>query len=72
MPPSLVEARRREAERLSEQVRTITADVGEADAPSRLIDKRELRGWPCAGRDIRGAVDGSVPGSDEHLERLAG
>jgi hypothetical protein len=55
-------AHRLEAERLQQQVRQITADPGEANAPSRMIDKRELRGWPVAGRGIRGAIDDTIPG----------
>lgn len=37
---------------------------------SRLIDKREIRGWPAAGKGICGAVNGTVPGSDAHLDTL--
>ena len=29
----------------------------------RLIDKRELRGWPAAGRGINGAIAESQPGT---------
>jgi hypothetical protein len=28
----------------------------------RLVDRRELRGWPAAGRGIGGAIAGSQPG----------
>ena len=38
---------------------------------NRLIDGRELRGWPAVGRVSGVVTDSLVPGSDEHLERLS-
>lgn len=58
---SLHEARRQVAESLDEQVVRVTAEAPRPDA-RRLIDKRELRGWPCAGRGICGAISESIPG----------
>jgi len=76
LAPSLVEARRREADRQRAQVDKIASDFDAetaaviANAP-RLIDGRTLRGLPAIGRGVRGQVtDQVVPGSDEHLERL--
>jgi hypothetical protein len=58
---SLIEKRRLEAERLRTQVDKVTAEPPWPDR-GRLIDKRELRGWPCAGHGICGAVSESIPG----------
>jgi hypothetical protein len=73
---SLSAKRKQIAGQLAEQVDEITRDLGEqtdtviGNAP-RLIDGRELRGWPAVGR-VRGVVtDSVVPGSDEHLEELS-
>jgi hypothetical protein len=66
---SLNEARRQAAKRLDDSVTRALAEPPRPDS-RRLIDKRELRGWPAAGRGICGATSGSRPGSDEHLERL--
>jgi tRNA(Ile2) C34 agmatinyltransferase TiaS len=59
---SLHEARREAAERLDRQVAKATADDAVVASTRRLIDKRELRGWPAAGRGINGAIAGTVPG----------
>ncbi|HYT52871.1 MAG TPA: hypothetical protein VEL10_11770 [Gaiellaceae bacterium] len=75
MPPSLQEARRREAERLVRQVRKLTAETDwELERKTYRLpgDPRALRGLPAVGRDcIGGAILGTAPGSDEHLERLS-
>jgi hypothetical protein len=65
---SLQEARQQAAKRLDEQVARAVREP-EPDR-RRLVDKREIRGWPAAGRGICGAIGGSSPGSDEHLDRL--
>jgi hypothetical protein len=65
---SLNEARQQVARDLDQQVARALAEPPKPT--SRLIDKRELRGWPAAGRGVCGATSGSRPGSDEHLERL--
>jgi hypothetical protein len=65
---SLNEARRQVAERLDAQVVKMLAEPPQPN--SRLIDKREIRGWPAAGKGICGAVNGTVPGSDAHLDTL--
>ncbi len=78
MAISLQAARRREADRQARQVDKITRELdAETDAvirnAPRLIDGRELRGWPAIGRGVRGQVtDQPTPGDDAHLERLAG
>jgi hypothetical protein len=60
---TLADARRETAEHLSRQVAEISTDPGDTSrASSRLLDKRELRGWPVAGRGIRGAIDETIPG----------
>ncbi len=74
MPPSLVEARRREAERQARQVRKLTGEAEqELERKTYRLpgDPFALRGLPCVGRDcIGGALLDSRPGSDEHLDRL--
>jgi hypothetical protein len=35
-----------------------------------LLEKKRIRGWPAVGRGINGAIAGTAPGSDEHLESL--
>jgi hypothetical protein len=71
---SLHQARLEAAERTASSIARLERDGLFDDTDDRkqlrLIDRRELRGWPCAGRGINGAVNGSAPGSDEHLERL--
>jgi hypothetical protein len=58
---SLNEARRQVAQDLDAQVVRALAEPPRPDN-RRLIDKRELRGWPAAGKGINGAVWGTTPG----------
>jgi hypothetical protein len=58
---SLNEARRQVAQHLDRQVVRVTAEPVQADR-RRLFDKREIRGWPAAGRGVNGAIHGSEPG----------
>jgi 2-polyprenyl-3-methyl-5-hydroxy-6-metoxy-1,4-benzoquinol methylase len=51
---------RLEAESLAEQVIRVVQEP--ARVTSRLIDKRELRGWPAAGKGICGAIRDTIPG----------
>ena len=66
-------ARARAALSLAEQVDRLTAaPAPAANGPGRLPgDARALRGLPALGKGIPGgAIAGTVPGSDEHLETL--
>jgi hypothetical protein len=67
---SLNESRRQTAEHLDQQVARAVREP-EPDR-RRLVDKREIRGWPAAGKGICGAIGGTSPGSDEHLDWLDG
>jgi hypothetical protein len=71
---SLNQARREASERTAQSIARLERDgvltTDETPRQLRLIDKRELRGWPAAGRGICSAIAGTQPGSDEHLERL--
>jgi hypothetical protein len=58
---SLAEKHRQEAERLRAQVVRATADPPQA-SKGRMLDKRELRGWPAAGKGISGHISGTEPG----------
>jgi hypothetical protein len=58
---SLNEARRQVAEALDAQVVRVLAEPPQPNN-RRLIDKRELRGWPAAGRGICGAIAETIPG----------
>jgi hypothetical protein len=66
---SIARARREAAQALDEQVDQL---VNEPDPVRvRLIDGRELRGWPAVGPLSAGsAIAGTEPGTDEHLDRL--
>jgi hypothetical protein len=66
---SLNEARQQAAKRLDDSVTRALAEPPRPDS-RRLIDKREIRGWPAAGKGICGAVNGTAPGSDAHLDTL--
>jgi hypothetical protein len=60
---SLHEKHRLEAERQKHVVKRAVGDAADVKAnPDRLIDKRELRGSPAAGKGICGAIAGSIPG----------
>jgi hypothetical protein len=71
---SLNEARREASQRTAESIARLERDgvltTEETPLQRRLIDRQALRGWPCAARGVNGAIHGTVPGSDEHLERL--
>jgi hypothetical protein len=69
---TLAEKRRREAERLAEQVDEITRDAAiEATTKATLpLDYRRMRGFPIVAQGVSGATPGTEPGTDEHLERL--
>jgi hypothetical protein len=72
---SLYEARREASERTAASIARLErdglfGDPHEDHKRLRLLDRRELRGWPAAGRGICSAIAGTQPGSDEHLERL--
>ena len=62
---SLNEARRDAAERTAESIASLERDgvLTEEETPrERLIDRRELTGWPAAGKGIGGAIHGTQPG----------
>ncbi len=63
MAKSLNEARQQVAQDLDEQVRR-NADAIVEDHPhwATPVDRKALRGVPCAGRGIGGAIPGSQPG----------
>jgi hypothetical protein len=70
---SLLQARRESAQRTAQSIARLEKDgvLNADEAPrQRLIDKREIRGWPAAGKGINGAIYGTAPGSDAHLETL--
>jgi hypothetical protein len=73
VPKSLYEARREASERTAQSIARLERD-GLLDSPDddrrqlRLVDRRELRGWPCAGRGVGGAINGTEPGTDLHLD----
>jgi hypothetical protein len=58
----LHEARRETADSLARQVEKVTAEPARPTTRDRLLDRRELRGWPCAGSGIDGAISQTVPG----------
>jgi hypothetical protein len=65
-----------EERRLTALVAEIALETGHNidDRPhrTRVADGRALRGVPAIGPNSAGsAIAGTVPGSDEHLERLA-
>jgi hypothetical protein len=63
---SLNEARREAAERTAASIRRLERngglDTDKSPRQRRLIDRRELRGWPAAGRGICGAIAETIPG----------
>jgi hypothetical protein len=63
--PRLQDVRRRTAEWLREQVRTLTA-AERVIARDDIVDHKTLRGVPVAGLGVDGAIPGIVPGA--HLE----
>jgi hypothetical protein len=68
LPRSLKDARRQVARDLKRQVDKATDQ--EVRAADVLLEKKRIRGWPAVGRGINGAIAGTDPGSDEHLESL--
>ena len=66
MAKSLSEARREASARTAESIADMERDgiLDTEDSPRqlRLIDRRELRGWPAAGRGICGAIAETSPG----------
>jgi hypothetical protein len=66
--PRLCDTHARTARELRRQVDEAARDT--AIPTVRLLDRRELRGWPAVGR-VAGIIVGElVPGSDDHLDRL--
>jgi hypothetical protein len=62
---TLAEAHRAEGERQRQAVaRAITESADDVVRSLRLIDQRELRGWPTAGRGICGAINDTIPGAN--------
>jgi hypothetical protein len=60
---SLHEKHRLEAERRQHAIDKAVGEAADVKAnPCRLIDKRELRGWPAAGKGISGHIAGTDPG----------
>jgi hypothetical protein len=60
---TLAEKHRLEAERQRHAVNKAVGEAVDVKAnPRRLIDKRELRGWPTAGKGISGHIAGTEPG----------
>jgi hypothetical protein len=54
---------------LTEQVDRITSALNEqTEVVVRRFDNP--RGWPFSGEGIGGAIYGTIPGTDEHVERL--
>jgi hypothetical protein len=70
---SLHETRRLAAQRLDSQVAQISDELA-LDHPewARLIDRKALRGVPFVGRGLGGALQGTQPGSGQHLDELDG
>lgn len=69
MAKSLIEARREAAERTAEGIAACERDglFGDQIAEDHpewttLVDRKALRGVPCAGRGIGGAIAESIPG----------
>ena len=56
-------ARAETAATLRAQVDKVTAEPAHARAGERLVGRRELRGWPVAGRGITGAINDTIPGA---------
>jgi hypothetical protein len=70
MARSLNEARRVAAAALDEQVERLVSEPEPVRA--RILDGRELRGWPAVGPLSAGsAIAGTEPGTDAHLDILS-
>jgi hypothetical protein len=70
---SIHEARRETGERLQAQVEKLVSEPAPPPTRSRQLDGRELRGLPAVGPLSAGsAIPGTEPGSDDHLDRIAG
>jgi len=61
---SLIQARREASERTAQSIARLERDglFNDSDdrQQTRLVPRRELRGWPCAGKGIGGAINGST------------
>ena len=62
-PPARREAAERTATSIARLEKDGVLDPDEGPRQRRLIGKRELRGWPAAGRGINGAIATSQPGT---------
>jgi hypothetical protein len=52
----------RSSERPCRECEDGVLNAEESPRQRRLVDKRELRGWPAAVKGIGGAIPGSQPG----------